>query len=399
MLDKIILKKKGITNWDYVVVGAGFTGAVFAERVASQFDKKVLVIDKRMHIGGNAYDCYDNMGIIIHKYGPHIFHTNNKEVWDYVNRFTEWTDYSHRVLAHVDGKEVHLPINLNSVEQLFPEDLAEKYCALLKEKIGPNKKASILELLKSDCRDLKSFADVVYRKIFICYTCKQWGKTPDEIDESVIARIPIVVTRCNQYFQDKYQGLPKYGFTRMFENILFHRNISLLLNTNFSEISEIENDQMRFLGETYRGRLFFTGPIDEFFGYCFGRLPYRAVKFKFETFKQDSWQKAPVINYPDDNEFTRITEYRKMTGQQHHQTTISKEYPRDYNPDVPGSNIPCYPVVNEKSIALLNKYRGLANNYKNVIFAGRLGNFKYLDMDDAIAEVLSKFKKESERIS
>lgn len=399
-MDKIGFSKKGdIMDRDYIVVGAGFTGTVFAERIASQFNKKVLVIDKRAHIGGNAYDCCDDVGIIIHKYGPHIFHTNNKEVWDYINSFTEWTEYLHQVLAHVDGRKVRLPINLNSIEQLFPKELAQKYCALLKEKVGPNKKAPILKLLKSDCQDLRNFADVIYCKIFVNYTCKQWGKAPDEIDETVTGRIPIRVTRCNQYFQDRYQGLPKYGYTRMFENILSHRNINLLLNTDFSEMFEIGNGEIRFLGKPYRGCLLFTGPIDEFFNHCLGQLPYRAIKFKFETYKQNSWQEAPVINYPNDNEFTRVTEYRKLTSQQHKQTTISKEYPADYNPDILGRDNPCYPVLDETSIALLDKYRRLADNYKNVIFAGRLGKFKYLDMDDAIGEALSEFNKESKRLN
>nr|AAR85514.1 Glf [Thermoanaerobacterium thermosaccharolyticum] len=361
-------------RYDYVVVGAGIAGITFAENISSELNEKVLIIEKRNHIGGNCYDEYNENGILIHKYGPHIFHTNNKRVWDYLSQFTEWNIYYHKVLGSIDGKFVPIPFNLNTLHELLPESLANRLENQLIQKFGYGCKIPILKLKQSSDKDLKFLADFIYEKVFLNYTTKQWGMKPEELDPEVTGRVPVYISRDNRYFQDKYQGLPKYGYTKMFEKMLNNKNIHIILNTDYKEIiNKIEYD-----------RLIYTGPIDYFFDYKYGKLPYRSLDFKFETYQLDQYQHVEH-KYPNDYDFTRITEYKHMTGQKHEFTTIVKEYPKDYKLE---NDIPYYPIPQKENIVIYSKYKNEAEEQKNVIFIGRLAEYRYYNMDAVVEKVL-----------
>ena len=363
--------------YDFIIVGSGFSGSVIAERIANILNKKVLVIEKRNHIGGNCYDCYDENGILIHKYGPHIFHTDYKEVWDYLSQFTEWVYYQHRVLGFIDGKFVPIPFNLNTLYVLFPQCLANRLEEKLINHFGYNERKSILELKKVEDNDLKFLADFIYEKVFLHYTQKQWGLKPEEIDPLVTERVPIVISRDDRYFQDRYQGMRREGYTKMFERMLEHKNIEVQLNTDFKDVKDKLN---------YRA-LFYTGPIDEFFGYKFGRLDYRCVNIDFQTFDIDSFQPASVVNYPNDYDFTRITEFKKFMPNKTSKTTIGIEYPGK-------DGFPAWPVFDNKNQAIFQMYWLEAENLKkeNIYFVGRLAEYKYYDMDDVVKRALEVFE-------
>jgi UDP-galactopyranose mutase len=378
---------------EYIVIGAGFAGSVIAERIANVLNKKVLVIEKRSHIGGNCYDYKDENGITIHKYGPHLFHTDDKEVFDYLSDFTEWNIYHHHVLAFIDGQKIPLPFNLNSLYKVFPEVLAQKIENKLLNRYPYNSKVPVLELRKENDGDLKFLANYVYEKVFLHYTAKQWGVKPEEIDAEVTGRVPISISKDNRYFTDKYQAIPKGGYTRIFERMLNHPNIKLMLNTDFKEVMEIdlENKKIYFLGQEFKGKLIFTGMIDEFFEYKFGALPYRSLDLKLETVERDYFQEAAVVNYPNDYDFTRITEFKHIHPVESKKTVILKEYPKAYQA---GKDIPYYPVFKEESKELYNKYRELSDGFENLILAGRLADYRYYDMDDIVKRALKVFAKE-----
>jgi len=307
------------------------------------------------------------------KYGSHIFHTNFKDVWDYLSQFTDWLFYQHRVLGLIDGKFVPIPFNLNTLYELFPLKFAQKLEEKLINKFGYNKKVPILEFKKTKDKDLKFLADFVYEKIFLHYTEKQWGLKPEEIDSSVTGRVPVVISRDDRYFQDKYQGMPKDGYTKMFEKMLKNKNITVQLNTDFKEIKDkIKHDI-----------IFYTGPIDEFFNYKFGKLDYRCLKLDFQTFNQENYQPVAVVNYPNNYDFTRIIEFKKLTQQNHKKTTIAIEYPG-------AEGFMAYPVLDEKNKKLFQKYSKESENLKkqNIYFAGRLAEYKYYDMDEAVKSAL-----------
>ncbi len=376
--------------FNYVVVGAGLSGAVIAERIANQLGKKVLVIEKRNHIGGNCYDFYDDFGILIHKYGPHIFHTNNKRVWDYLSQFTKWNLYYHKVLGVVDGKKVPIPFNLNSLNILFPESLANKLEYKLIKTFGFGTEISILNLKETTDSDLKFLADYIYKNIFYSYTLKQWGKKPEEIDFSVTARVPIRVSRDDRYFQDKYQGIPKYGYAKLFEKILEHPNIKLLLNADCKEIIKMKNNKVYLFDKPFKGKLIYTGEIDYFFDYKYGKLLYRSIEFKFETFYQEYFQEVGTVNYPNDYDFTRITEFKHLTSQKSNFTTIVKEFPRPYS--MKDGQVPCYPVLDQKCLDMYEKYKNETRKLENVIFLGRLAEYKYYNMDQVVEKALEIFE-------
>ncbi|OIN97931.1 UDP-galactopyranose mutase [Candidatus Desantisbacteria bacterium CG_4_10_14_0_8_um_filter_48_22] len=365
---------------EYVVVGAGFAGSVMAERIASVLNKKVLVIDKRGHIGGNCYDCPDEHGILIHKYGPHIFHTVNEEAWNYVSNFTEWNLYQHEVLAFIDGHYAPVPFNLNSIRALFPGSFAQKLENKLLEKFGFNKKVPILDLRKADDADLKFLADYVYEKVFLHYTEKQWGMKPEDLSPEVTGRVPVFVSRDNRYFQDRFQGMPVKGYTPVFEKMLSNRNIRVDLNTDYRKVR----------GQLKYKKLIYTGPVDEFFEYKFGKLPYRSLDFGFENHKKEFYQDASVINYPNDYGFTRITEFKRLTWQKADSTTIIKEFSKACEKE---TDIPYYPIPADEPVKLYKKYEEEAKNNKNVIFLGRLAQYKYYNMDAIIASSLARFKE------
>jgi len=378
--------------FSYIIIGAGFSGSVIAERIANVLNQKVLIIEKRNHIGGNCYDYKDENNIIIHKYGPHLFHTDYKDVFDYLSNFTEWQLYHHRVLAFIDGKKVPIPFNLNTLYEIFPKTLAEKLETKLLNKYHYNSKIPILELLKEEDDDLKFLANFIYEKVFKNYTAKQWGLKPEDIDPQVTARVPIYIRRDNRYFTDKYQAIPKDGYTKIFERMLNHPNIKIMLNTDFKEVISIdfENKKINFLGQEFKGKLIFTGMIDELFSFKYGYLPYRSLELKFESIDQEYYQEAPVVNYPNDYDFTRITEFKHIHPIKSNKTTILKEYPKTYQPNV---DIPYYPVFTKENQELYNKYKEEAERFNNLILIGRLAEYRYYDMDDVVKRALEVFEE------
>jgi UDP-galactopyranose mutase len=358
--------------FDYLIVGAGFAGSVLAERLATQDNKKVLIIDKRNHIAGNAFDFYDDNGILIHKYGPHIFHTNSAEVFDYLSQFTSWRPYQHRVQAQVDGQLVPMPINLDTINKLYGLNL---------NALEVN---DFLASLAEPREHIRTSEDVVvskvgrelYEKFFRGYTRKQWGCDPSELDASVTARVPTRTNRDDRYFTDTYQAMPLQGYTRMFENILNHPNIKIMVNTDYREI----------INYVAFKEMIYTGPVDEYFDYCYGKLPYRSLDFKFETHDKAVYQPAPVINYPNDNAYTRVTEFKYLTGQEHRKTSIVYEFPK-------AEGDPYYPVPRPENGLLYKKYKALADATEKVYFAGRLGTYKYYNMDQVVAQALTLYRK------
>lgn len=368
--------------FDWLIVGAGFTGATLAERIATQLGQKVLVVERRNHVGGNAYDCYNEHGILVHKYGPHIFHTNSKKVWGYLSQFTEWRLYYHRVLAVVEGKRVPIPFNLNSLYALFPPKYAEKLEGLLIKSFGYGVKVPILKLRESAEGELRFLADYVYEKVFYNYTLKQWGLKPEELDPSVTGRVPVYISRDDRYFQDRFQGIPKRGYAALFQRMLSHPHIKILLNTNYQEI----------LNEVRFDRMIYTGAIDEFFDYMHGPLPYRSLRFEFLTPEEEEYQEVGTVNYPSEYEFTRISEFKHMTGQRTYGTTVAVEYPQPY---VRGQNEPYYPIPVEEHQERYNQYLEEGRKLGSaVLFAGRLADYKYYNMDQAVARAISLFERE-----
>ncbi len=359
-------------TFDYLVVGAGLAGSVLAERLATEMDQKVLVVDIRPHIGGNAFDHYDDAGILVHKYGPHIFHTNSEKVFAYLSHFTEWRPFEHRVRACVDGKLLPIPINLDTVNELYGLNLnSAELEAFFSEVAEPVEHVRTSEdvVVSKVGRDL-------YEKFFRGYTRKQWGLDPSQLDASVTARIPTRTSRDDRYFTDAYQAMPLRGYTRMFERMLDHPNISIMVNTDYREIEPII---------PYRN-VIYSGPIDEFFQYRFGHLPYRSLEFHFETFDTPVYQPFPVINYPTEYDFTRVTEMKYLTGQQHPKTTIVTEYPR-----AEGERY--YPVPRPENAERYQRYKALAGSLPNVHFVGRLATYKYYNMDQVVAQALTMFHR------
>ena len=370
--------------FDVVIIGAGLAGSVLAERLAKS-GKKVLVIERRKHIAGNCYDELDLSGILIHKYGPHLFHTDDEKIWEYLSQFTEWTFYRHRVKAVVDGLPVPLPFNLNTLREVFPPSLADKLEAALLSNFEYGKRVPILELRKSTDADLKFLADYVYEKIFLHYTEKQWGLPPDKISEAVTARVPILIGRDDGYFSDRFQAVPKFGYAKLVENMLDHKNIKLLLNTDSKEVMELSGEYVRLFRKRFKGRLIYTGQLDELFDKKFGELPYRSLDMKFETLNAEKFQAAPVVNYPNAYDFTRITEFKQIHPTHSTRTTILKEYPQAY---VAGMNEPYYPLFTDEARAIYEKYSAELAAFKNVTAVGRLAEYRYYDMDDVIKRAL-----------
>jgi UDP-galactopyranose mutase len=383
-------------KFEYIVVGSGFAGSVIAERIANIMQEKVLVIEKRNHVGGNSYDYVNNNGILVQKYGPHIFHTQIKHVWEYLSNFTEWHDYTHEVLAFVDGKKVPIPFNLNTlhylIEGLFAKDLERK----LINKFGYGSKIPLLDLKEVKDEDIKFLVTLIYNKIFLNYTKKQWGLKPEELDHSVTDRVPINISEDNSYFQDTFQGVPATGYQNLFNEMLSSSNIDIVLNTDFRQLIDLDISKRKvfYKGKKFTGKLIYTGAIDEFFDYKFGELPYRSLKFEFETHPQEYFQEVGTINYPNDYDFTRVTEFKHITGQKHPKTTIMREYPQDYNKDGCSVDVPCYPIPQFKNETLNGKYKNLAQEFSNVIFIGRLAEYKYYNMDMVVERALTVFKEE-----
>jgi UDP-galactopyranose mutase len=358
--------------FDYLIVGAGFAGCVLAERLASGSGKQVLLCDKRPHIGGNAFDHYNDAGILVHKYGPHIFHTNSKDVFDYLSKFTEWRPYEHRVLASVDGQLVPIPINLNTINRLYGLNLTsfqlEDFFKTVAEKV-PHIKTSEDVVVSRVGREL-------YEKFFRGYTRKQWGLDPSELDASVTARIPTRTTRDDRYFTDTYQAMPLHGYTRMFERMVANPKIKVLLGADYRDIEKVIPHK----------EMIYTGPVDSFFDFVYGKLPYRSLEFKHETLSTPTFQATGTVNYPNEHPYTRITEFKHLTGQEHTKTSIVYEIPR-------AEGDPYYPIPRAENAALYQKYQALATAQKGVHFVGRLATYKYYNMDQVVAQALALYSK------
>lgn len=359
-------------KYDYLIVGAGFAGSVMAERLASQLNKKVLVVEKRNHIAGNAFDEFDGHGILVHRYGPHIFHTNSKEVFDYLSQFTEWIPYEHKVLAKMGNKLYPIPINRITLNKLYnlnlkTEEEVKNYFESVKEKRFP--------ILNSEDIIVNQVGKDLFDKFFKHYTKKQWNLEPKELSPSVCGRIPVRTNDDCRYFTDKYQFMPKEGYTKMFEKILNHKNIELILNTDYKSILE----SVKF------DKMIYTGPIDYFFDYKFGRLPYRSIRFEFKNFKKELIQETAVYNYTGDElEYTRVSEYKHLTAQKSQSTTISYEFSEKYGE-------PFYPVPTEENRKKYKDYKSESEKLKNVIFCGRLAEYQYYNMDQVVANSMRLF--------
>jgi UDP-galactopyranose mutase len=357
-----------LRRFDFLVVGAGFAGSVMAERLATCLDAKVLLVDQRNHIGGNAYDHYDDAGVLVHRYGPHIFHTSAVDVYRYLSQFTAWRSYQHRVVAAVDGQLVPIPINLDTINRLtnsnFNSTEMQAYLASVAEPMS--------EIRNSEQVIVSRVGRDLYEKFFRGYTRKQWGLDPSELDAGVAGRIPVRTNRDGRYFTDTYQVMPLHGYTRMFERMLDHKNIKILLNTDYHEVREV----------IPHDTLIYTGPIDAYFDYRFGRLPYRSLEFKFETINTAVHQSAPVVNYPNDYEYTRVTEFKYLTGQEHPKTTVVYEFPR-------AEGDPYYPVPRPENARLYAQYEALAQQATDTHFVGRLATYRYYNMDQVVAQALT----------
>ncbi len=361
-------------GYDVMVVGAGFAGAVMAERLASQLDKKVLVVDRRPHVGGNAYDLLDDAGLLIHQYGPHIFHTNSADIFEYLSKFTDWRSYEHRVLAQVDGQLVPIPINRTTINALYGLDLttdaeAAAFYDARREKLDI--------VTTSEDVVVSAVGRELYEKFFRGYTRKQWGLDPSELDKTVTSRVPTRTDTDDRYFGDTYQFMPAGGYTAMFERMLDHPNIDLLLGVDYRDVRDAYPHD----------HLVFTGPIDEYFDHRFGKLPYRSLRFEHETLDQEWLQPVAVVNYPDETvPYTRITEYKHLTGQEHANTSITREYPC-------ADGDPYYPVPRPENQALFKRYEALALQEPDVTFVGRLATYRYYNMDQIVGQALATFRR------
>jgi UDP-galactopyranose mutase len=353
--------------FDYCVVGAGFAGSVVAERLASA-GLKVLLVDRRAHVGGNAFDHHDAAGLLVHRYGPHIFHTNSQDVFEYLSRFTEWRPYQHRVKAWVDGRLVPIPINLDTINALYGTRLSafemERFLADRAEHRDPVRTSEDVIVAKVG-REL-------YDKFFKHYTRKQWGLDPSELDAQVTARVPVRTNRDDRYFTDRFQAMPLHGYSRMFDRMVSHPNVKILLNADHREVEQFIR---------YR-ELVYTGPIDEYFHFRFGKLPYRSLQFRHETHDVARFQDAPVVNFPNENAYTRVTEFKWLTGQEHPKTSIVYEYPT-------ADGDPYYPIPRADNLELYRKYERLAAATPGVHFAGRLGTYRYYNMDQVVGQALA----------
>ena len=375
--------------YDCIIIGSGIAGAAAARVLAEEQGKKVLVLEKKNHIGGNCYDGKDEYGILVHWYGPHIFHTGNEEVYEWLSRFTEWYAFGHEVVARVGDKLLPVPFNLNTLKMVYGEEKAAVLEKKLVDTFGFGARVPILKLREQQDQELRAIADFVYENVFLRYTMKQWGQTPEEIDPAVTGRVPVVISYDNRYFGDKYQGMPLHGFTPMFEKILNHPNIEVRTGTDAKDALDIseEEGKVRLNGQEFTGTVIYTGPVDELFDCRFGRLPYRTLRFDFEHYDRPDYQGHSVVNYTVSEDYTRITEFKYLTGQKADSTTIVKEYPFAYTGAE--GEIPYYAIMNEENNALYQKYVELAAKLPDFHLLGRLAEYKYYNIDAMAARAIA----------
>ena len=366
--------------YDCIIVGAGIAGATVARKLAEESNKKVLVLERRNHIGGNCYDKPDDHGILIHEYGPHIFHTGDEGVREFLSRFTKWYDFGHEVVAKVGDQLIPVPFNLNTLHMVYDKEKAERLEKKLIEEYGLDSRVPIMKLRESTDADVREIADYVYKNVFLYYTMKQWGQTPEEISPEVTGRVPVVISYDNRYFKDKYQSVPVDGFTPMFAAMLDHPNIEVRTGVDCSDVLDFEDGKIYFEKAEFTGDLVYTGALDELFDCKFGRLPYRSLNFQFEHLNQDSFQDHSVVNYTVSEDFTRITEFKFLTGQKDTDgTTIVREFPFPYTGAE--GEIPYYAILNAENEALYEKYRLLTEDFDKFHLLGRLAEYKYYNID------------------
>ena len=380
-----------ISSAEALVVGAGFAGATIARELAERGDMKVALIDSRDHIGGNAYDHLDEQGVLIHAYGPHIFHTDSARVYDYLSRFTSWNGYSHQVLASIHNKLINVPFNLNSISASFAEDKAEVLTKALLQTYPLGTKVGILELRQQPEQLLQELADYVYNKVFLHYTMKQWGLTPEQIDPAVTARVPVLVDYDNRYFQDSWQGLPLLGYTALFEKLLDHPNISLFLGVAAQDVLKLATEAQKIqsiyiAGQPYAGLVIYTGALDELLDWRFGILPYRSLEFQYLHYPKPRVQAAGTINYTVSESYTRTTEYSWLTGQEIAVSTVAEEYPQAFTD--PQTQIPYYPIITEDNHAAYQRYLNLLEALPNLYVLGRLAEYRYYNIDQIVLRAL-----------
>ncbi len=374
---------------DYLVVGAGFSGSVVAREIAEQ-GKRVLLLEKRNHLGGNSIDRFNSSGLLVHSYGPHIFHTTNQKVYSYLSRFTDWHAYEHHVLASVDGTCMPLPFNLNSLDLVFGELFAKEVGEKLVATYGAT--TSILEMRKQSDPQIKQVAEYMYNHIFYHYTKKQWGLEPEQLDPSVTARVPMRLNYDNRYFEDRYQGVPKEGYHKLFSRLLDHPNITVSLQTNSLDLIKLFDGAVYVDNTKFSGGVIYTGALDELFKSAYGALPYRGVSFEFETHSTDLFQPCGTVNYTMNESFTRITEFKHLTGQSvPGRTTIAREFPYAYKGK--SGETPSYPILNQHNKELYRKYYQESLKYANLYPLGRLAEYRYINMDQAVEQALNLSQK------
>ncbi len=371
--------------FDSVIIGAGVAGCVAARELA-EAGRNVLVLEQREHIGGNCYDEFDEHGILIHKYGPHIFHTRETRAYDYLSRFTKWYAFGHEVVANVHGTLIPVPFNLNTLHMVYDKEKADELEKKLIEAFGMESRVPILKLRQHSDPDIRQIADYVYENIFLHYTMKQWGQTPEEIDPAVTERVPVLISYDNRYFQEPYQGMPLDGYTPMFEAMLDHPGITVMTGVDARTRLSFEEERVFFDGEAFAGEVIYTGPLDELFDCRFGRLPYRSLNFEFEYLEQEDYQGHSVVNYTVSEDFTRITEFKYLTGQKAPGTTIVREYPFAYTGAK--GEIPYYSIANEENQKLYERYKELLDKIPNVYLLGRLAEYKYYNIDAMVLRAL-----------
>lgn len=378
-------------SFQAIVVGAGLSGAVMAERMASQLGWKVLVLEQRPHLGGNCYDEYDAAGVLIHRYGPHLFHTDKQHVWDYLSQFTEWHPYEHRVLSKIDGQLLPIPFNLTSIERCFPAEKAQAMITALVARFGDGARIPILNLKQESEPLLAELAEFIYQRAFVNYTCKQWGVTPESISPEVTARVPVVVSRDDRYFTDPWQAVPVDGYTAMFNRMLSNPLIELRLSTPMAKHIQLDWQQNAILldGEPFLGPLIYTGMLDQLVPDEEIRLPYRSLRFEHQHLSQTQFQPVTTVNYPNEEEFTRITEFKHLTGQQHSGTSIVYEYPCTYESEK--GLEPYYPIFTEQAQHHYKLCHQQLTCFPQIEALGRLAEYRYFDMDDAVDNALSCF--------